>query len=123
MRNKFHLHSLHAQSQVLATVRVTIIYDDRPICNSDSCRHSPRKRAKIGAYATKHGAATAAKHFSKQLGHSVKESTVKLIRNAYRDASNKEIKVTGNTTLPEKKRRVYPFVRESIDKQPKSNSS
>ena len=76
----------------LATVRVTIIYDDRPICNSDSCRYSTRKRAKIGAYATKHGAATAAKHFSKQLCHSVKESIVKLIRNAYKDASNKEIK-------------------------------
>ena len=44
-----------------------------------SYRYSPRKHAKIGAYASMHGAAAAAKHFFKELGHVVKESTVKLI--------------------------------------------
>ena len=34
-----------------------------------SYRYSPQKRAKIGAYASTHGAAAAAKHFSKELGH------------------------------------------------------
>ena len=71
-------------------------------------------RRYVGAYATTQGAAAAVKHFSKQLGHSVKECIVKSIRNAYKDASNKQRKVTGNSmivSLPEKKRRAYPFVR------------
>ena len=32
---------------------------------------------KIGAYVSTHGAAAVAKHFSKELGHVVNESTVK----------------------------------------------
>ena len=71
-----------------------------------ACRYSPRKRAKIGAYASMHGAAAAAKYFSKELGHVVKESTVKSIRNAYKEAYNKQRKATGNSmviSLPGKK--------------------
>ena len=44
-----------------------------------SYRYSPRKHAKIGAYASTHGAATTAKHFSKDVGYVVKKSTVKSI--------------------------------------------
>ena len=65
-------------------------------------RYSPRKRAKIGAYASTHSATTAAKHFSKEVGHVVKKSTVKSIWNSYKEASNKQTR---------EKTRAYPFVR------------
>ena len=85
-----------------------------------SCRYSPRKRAKIGAYASTHGAAAAAKRFSKELGHVVKESTVKSIQNSYREASDKQRKATGNSvliSLPEKKRERTLLLGDSIDRK------
>ena len=66
-------------------------------------RYSPQKRAKIGAYASAHGAAAAAKHFSKELGCMMKESTVKSIRNAYQEASRKQRIATGNPAVAQKK--------------------
>ena len=85
-----------------------------------SFRYSPRKRAKIGAYASTHGTAAAAKHFSKELGHVVKESTVKSIRNSYKEASNKQRKATGNSmviSLQEKKRGCTLLLGDSIDRK------
>ena len=85
-----------------------------------SYRYSPQKRAKIGAYASTHGAAAAAKHFSKELDHVVKESTVKSIRNSYKEASNKQRKATGNSkviSLPEKKRGHTLLLGDSIDRK------
>ena len=79
-----------------------------------SYRYSPRKRAKIGAYATTHGAAAAAaKHFSKELGHVVKQSTVKSIWNSYKEASNKQRKLQANPRLfhSQRKNESVPFVR------------
>ena len=73
-----------------------------------------------GAYASTHGAAAAAKRFSKELGHVVKESTVKSIRNSYREASDKQRKATGNSvviSLLEKKRGRTLFLGDSIDRK------
>jgi len=67
------------------------------------------KRAKIGTYACKHGAPETARHFSKELGHKVHESTVKSIRIAYRTASKKQKGKTGKSalkSLPGKKQDV-----------------
>lgn len=47
------------------------------------CRYSEEERAKIGKYASIHGAASAARHFSKKLGSIISESTVKSIKADY----------------------------------------
>ena len=85
-----------------------------------ACWYSRQKCAKIDAYASTHGTATAAKQFSKELGHVVKESTVKSIRNAYKEASNKQRNATGNSmvaSLPKKKRGRTLLLGDSIDRK------
>ena len=71
----------------------------------------------MGAYATTHDADAAAQHFFKQLGHSVKESTVKLIRNAYKDARKKSHRQFYGCSLPEKREGHTLLLGESIDKR------
>ena len=75
---------------------------------------------KIGAYVSTHGAAAVAKRFSKELGHVVNESTVKSIRNSYREASDKQRKAAGNSvviSLPEKKQGRTLLLGDSIDRK------
>ena len=46
--------------------------------------YSSHQRADIGRYAAQHGPTAASRHFTKQLGHSVPESTARKFRDLYR---------------------------------------
>ena len=62
-------------------------------------RYSPRKGAKIGAYACIHGAAAAARHFSNKTGASISQSTVNCIKSCYKDELRKQQTGTGSTVV------------------------
>lgn len=83
-------------------------------------RYSPRKRAKIGAYACLHGAAAAARHFSNKMGTSVSESTIKSIEICYKEELRKQRAGTGSSvvkSLPEKKRGRTLLLGDELDKK------
>ena len=68
------------------------------------CR--PQKCPKIRAYASIHGAAAAARHFSNKMGTTVSESTVKSIKSRCKDGLRKQHVGTGSSvveSLPKKK--------------------
>ena len=52
-------------------------------------RYSASQRAKIGKYASIHGVAAAARHFSRKLQKQIGETTVRSIRNTFRKESKK----------------------------------
>ena len=58
-------------------------------------RYSPRKCAKIGAYACVHGAAAATQHFSNKISSTVCESTVESIETQYKDELRNQQADTG----------------------------
>ena len=83
-------------------------------------RYSPRRRAKIGAYACVHGAAAAARHFSKEMGKNMHLSTVKSIKSQYKDELKKQRADTGRSvvnSLPEKKCGRTLLLGDELDKK------
>ena len=48
--------------------------------------YSPHKRTEIGQYASNHGIAAAARHFSKRLERTINESTVQSMKRDYLEA-------------------------------------
>ena len=70
-------------------------------------RYSDTVRAEIGKYASQHGVAAAARHFSKKLDNCVSETTVRSIRNVYIEGlkRKRQDEEEGDiVTLPLKKR-------------------
>ena len=61
--------------------------------------YNPRKSAKIGTYASIHGAAAAARQFSNKMGTTVSESTVKSIKSRYKDELRKQRVDTGSSIV------------------------
>jgi len=53
------------------------------------CRYTSKQRAQIGKYANIHGAAAAARYFSRKLKHPVQPTTVKSIQKAFREEVTK----------------------------------
>ena len=76
-------------------------------CVSILCTgHFASQHAKIGKYASIHGLAAAARHFSKKLQKQIGETTVRSIRNTFREESRKRRYLGVDEdieTMPEKK--------------------
>ena len=53
------------------------------------CRFNPKETVEIARYACHHGVTAAVVHFSRKLGHRVRESTVHSIKKAYFDEIKK----------------------------------
>ena len=81
-------------------------------------KYSPAQRSAIGRYSSRHGAAAAAKHFSKLWGCKISDSTVKSIKKAYLDELRKRPRSDGGgeiTALPPKKRGRKLLLGEDLD--------
>ena len=50
------------------------------LCLFISCRYNPKERLEIARYACHHGVTAAAVHFSRKLGHRIRESTIHSIK-------------------------------------------
>lgn len=81
-------------------------------------RYTSKERAQIGKYANVHGAAAAARYFSRKMKHPVQESTVKSIQKAFREETNRRRRrgdANPITILPQKKRGRGLLLGEELD--------
>ena len=84
-------------------------------------KYSPSVRLQIAEYACHHGVASAARVFSHKLQHNVSESTVRSIRDAYRQELRKKRRhkddEDGMSVLPTIKQGRHVTLGEDIDKK------
>lgn len=81
-------------------------------------KYTPSQRFQIGRYSSQHGAAAAARHFSRIYEHEVSESTVKSIKNYYISEVRKRPRSDDGeefASLPTKKRGRKLLLGEDLD--------
>ena len=82
--------------------------------------YSPTVHSEIGKYACQHGVVSAARVFSQRLEKTVSETTVRSIRNAYREELRKKRSRAGNdevSILPSKKHGRRVLLGQELDKK------
>ena len=87
------------------------------LCLFISCRYNPKERLEIARYACHHGVTAAAVHFSRKLGHRIRESTVHSIKKAYLDEI-KKLRARGDEgldSLPHRKQGRPLLLGDKID--------
>ena len=62
-------------------------------------RYSPHVRADIGKYASLHGVTAAAHYFSRKLGQTISQTTVRCIQDSYNDEAKCKHKAEGDGML------------------------
>ena len=81
-------------------------------------RYSPHVQADIGKYASLHGVTAAARYFSRKLGQTVSQTTVRSIRDSYNEEVKRKRKAEGDgdvALLPMKKRGRPLLLGDEVD--------
>ena len=110
----------HPEKQVLCTTGMKLINVAHCYFATIYTRYSSSQRAKIGKYACIHGVPAAARVYSRKLQKHISETTVRSIRDAFREESTKQRYLGVDEDIeimPKKKRGRKGLLGEQLDQK------